>query len=331
MANTSSRRQFLKQTAATGASVAFSGLLSSAARAAQPSPRVIVTRNAAALIQSDSPGGAVRMEQATSMIDQAVAKLMGKSQAMAAWKSLFKPDDVVGIKVNCLFGKGVSTHPEIAHAVANALVRAGLKPENVIIWDRSTGDLLKSGYKMNKDGPGVRVIANDGVWEDEPTKLGSFNGRLTKIVTEQVTAIINIPIMKDHGTAGISGALKNHYGTFDNPGRHHGNHCDPYLADLNAIPAIRDKTRLVIMDALRAQADGGPSLRKAALWDYHTILVSQDPVAIDYLAWKAIDEQRVKTGLKPLAEAGRPPAWIATAASRSLGTNDPDKIQVVKI
>lgn len=331
MSKTSSRREFLRQSAATGLGIASAGLLPTFVSAAQPKSKIIQVRNTGALTDSpDSPGGAVRLDTAARMIDQAVAKLAGQSDAQSAWKSLFKPDDVVGIKVNCLFGKGASTHPEIATAVGQALVRAGVKPENVIIWDRSTGDLLKSGFKINRDGPGVKVIANDGEW-DEPTKLGSFSGRLTKIVTQQITAMINIPIMKDHGIAGISGAMKNHYGTCDDPGSLHGNHCDPYLADLNAVPAIKNKTRLIIMDALRPMADGGPGLRRAALWDYHTLLVSQDPVAMDYLAWKTIEERRQTLGLKSLAESGRGPAWIATAASRGLGTDNPANIQVVRI
>jgi hypothetical protein len=219
----------------------------------------------------------------------------------------------------------------VAHAVADALVRAGVKPSNVIIWDRATGDLLKSGYKINRDGPGVRVLANDGVWEDRPTRQGQFEGRLTRIITEQITALINVPVIKDHGIAGITAALKNHYGSFDNPGRHHGNHCDPYLADLNAIPAIRDKTRLVVLDALRPMADGGPGLRRDSLWDFYSLVVSRDPVAVDYFAWKTIDERRAQTGLKSLAESGREPKWIATAARYGLGTDDPARMDIVRI
>jgi len=334
MALRSTRREFLRQAAAAGAGVAAAGVLgdgtASAAQAGSRS-RVIVVRDRSSISQSDSPGGRVDRRVVAEMLDRAIVRLTGVSDSTAAWKSLFRPDDVVGIKVNCLFGVGACTHPEVAHAVADALVRAGVKPSNVIIWDRATGDLLKSGYKINRDGPGVRVLANDGVWEDRPTKQGQFEGRLTRIITEQITALINVPVMKDHGIAGITAALKNHYGSFDNPGRHHGNHCDPYLADLNAIPAIRDKTRLVVLDALRPMADGGPGLRRDSLWDFYSLVVSRDPVAVDYFAWKTIDERRAQTGLKSLAESGREPKWIATAARYGLGTDDPARMDIVRI
>jgi uncharacterized protein (DUF362 family) len=265
------------------------------------------------------------------MLDQGVARLTGHSDARAAWRSLFTPEDGVGVKINCLFGRGASTHPAVAHAVAAALVASGVKPSNVIIWDRSTGDLLKSGYTISKEGDGVRVLANDGVWEDEPTVQGQISGRLTRILTRDITALVNVPFMKDHGMAGVTGAMKNHYGSFDNPGRCHANHCDPYLADLNEIPVIRRKTRLIVMDALRPQADGGPPLRRDALWDYAGLLIARDPVAVDAMEWRIIEERRKATGLPTLAAAGREPTWIATAASRGLGVDDPSRMDIVRI
>jgi hypothetical protein len=137
--------------------------------------------------------------------------------------------------------------------------------------------------------------------------------------------------MKDHMMAGITGALKNHYGSFDSPSRCHGNRCDPFIADLNLIPAIREKTRLIVMDALRPMANGGPILRRDALWDYHSLLVSRDPVAVDAMSWKIIDERRKETGLPSVAESGREPISIATAASKGLGVNDFDKMEIIKI
>lgn len=332
MSDLSTRRDFLKRAAAATAGAAIPGGLTGAAHSADgPTSRLVVVRDPKVLAESDAPGGKVDTAVLASMLDRAVAKAVGKSEAAAAWKSLFKPDDVVGIKVNCLFGPGVSTRPELADAAAAALMRAGVKPENIIIWDRSTGDLLKSGYKINKSPGKPQVLANDGEWEEKATTSGSFKGRLTKILTQQITAMINMPIMKDHGISGVSGALKNHYGTHDNPGRHHPNNCNPFLADLNAIPAIKDKTRLVVMDALRPQANGGPGLKRDMLWDLYSLVVSTDPVAVDYFAWQTIDERRKAIGMKTLAESGREPKWIATAAGMKLGVNDPARMDLIKL
>jgi len=140
-----------------------------------------------------------------------------------------------------------------------------------------------------------------------------------------------VPILKDHGTAGVTIAFKNHYGSFDNPGAHHGNNCDPYLADLYSLPAIREKTRLIVCEAIRPLANGGPGLNNQYLWDYNGILVATDPVAMDYQGWQIIEARRKEIGLPPLAQTGRPVRHLATAARMGLGTNDPEKMRVIKI
>ena len=75
----------------------------------------------------------------------------------------------------------------------------------------------QSGYKMNK-----MLACSDRQRQrlGRRARISAVQWQAAKIVTERVTAIINIPIMKDHGTAGISN--EEPYGTFDNPGRHHG-------------------------------------------------------------------------------------------------------------
>ena len=334
MSKKTNRRQFLKQAAVTGAA-AYYGVIKDSAYAAEKSEepqksRLVIVRDPDVLGGSDNDAG-IKTDILTKMLDQAVTKLTGLENGETAWKSLFKPDDVVGIKVNCLGGKGATTHPEVAFSLANAVIRVGVKPSHVIIWDNNRSFMLGAGYKLNNDGEGIQVRAVERDWEDEPTQSGSINGRLAKILTREITALINVPFMKDHMMAGITGALKNHYGSFDSPMRCHGNRCNPFIADLNMIPVIREKTRLIVMDALRPLANGGPMLRRDALWDYCSLLVGRDPVAIDSMSWKIIDEQRKKTGLPSVAQSGREPISIATAASKGLGVNDIDKMEIIRI
>jgi uncharacterized protein (DUF362 family) len=328
MSNKTNRRQFLKQATVAGAVAAYGGFIKNPVYAAENSQksRLVMVRNPDVLGGSGSDSG-IQTDILAKMLDQSVAKLTGLSNGEAAWKSLFKPDDVVGIKVNCLGGKGATTHPEVAFAISDALVHAGIKPSNIIIWDNNANYMLSAGYKLNNEGDGVRVRAVGRDWEEKPTQSGSVNGRLAKILAQEITALINAPFMKDHMMAGITGALKNHYGSFDSPSRCHGNRCSPYIADLNLIPSIREKTRLIVMDALRPMASGGPMLRRDALWDYYSLLVSRDPVAVDRMSWKIIDERRKETGLPAVME----PISIAAAASKGLGVNDFDKMDIIKI
>jgi len=331
MPNRSNRRQFLKQAAIAGAVAACPGVVMDSVRAAENTQksRLVIVRNPDVL--GGENASEIKTDILATMLDQAVTKVTGMADAEAAWKSLFKPDDVVGIKINGRGGRGATTNPEVAYAAANAVLRVGVKPSNIIIWENRQDFLLSAGFKLNKDGDGIRVVAVGNDWEEESTQSGSINGRLAKVLTREITALINIPFMKDHRMAGVTGALKNHYGSFHNPMVCHNNHCDPFIADLNMIPAIRNKTRLIIMDALRPLADGGPIYRPDAMWKYYGLLVSRDPVAVATMEWKIIDERRTEIGLPTVAQAGREPISIATAASRGLGVNDFDKMDIIRI
>jgi uncharacterized Fe-S center protein len=68
-------------------------------------------------------------------------------------------------------------------------------------------------------------------------------------------------------------------------------------------------------------------------WPFNGLIVSRDPVALDYTGWRIIEQKRAEKGLPPLREVHREPAYIATAADsrHKLGTNDPNLIEKVEI
>lgn len=302
-----------------------------ASEATPPSPRgrskVVLVKDVAAVRDRNQIDEAVVEE----MLEKGLLALTGAASVQAAWQTFFKPEDVVGLKINCLFGLGASTHPEVTRAVVRGVQQAGVPADKIIVWDRSDGDMRKSGYVLNRNGAGVKYYGTEDDYEPNATSHGSFNGRLSRILTQQITALINVPILKDHSIAGITVSMKNHYGSFDNPGAHHGNNCDPYIADLNDLPVIREKTRLLICDALRPIAEGGPQHSPRHAWTFGGLLLSTDPVALDYWGWRIIEARRQETGLGTLEQAGRPPRQLASAAARGLGNNDPDRIELVEV
>jgi uncharacterized protein (DUF362 family) len=320
-----SRKQFLKQAAGWGIAAAGFTQLPLASLAASLNKKenniksirqVIIILNKPILSQ---------------MLDQGMMKFTGKRTASDAWKLYFKPTDVVGIKVNCIAGRNLSTRPEMVDAIVVGLKSAGVKEDNIIIWDRTTHELRGVGFNVNKDGAGVKCYGTDGFYDEKPTQQGSVNGKLSKILSERITALINVPILKDHGACGITLAMKNHYGSIHNPGDLHPSNCDPYCADLNAIPAIKAKTKLIIADAIRPLANGGPSDRPKYRWLYNGLMIGSDPVAMDYIGWQIIEEQRKVLGLPTLTEQGRPPKYIETAAKIGLGSYESSKMQVIYI
>jgi hypothetical protein len=103
--------------------------------------------------------------------------------------------------------------------------------------------------------------------------------------------LINIPLVKVHDIAGFTSALKNHYGTIDRPSSLHGSYCDPAIPELNALPVIRDKTRLVIGDFIRICPYDWNRMTKENL-----IAMSFDPVAHDAVARQVLLARREADG-----------------------------------
>ncbi|MFQ6041937.1 MAG: DUF362 domain-containing protein [Candidatus Poribacteria bacterium] len=324
------RKAFLKRAAAIGIGARITSLPIKLTEArTETKSRVIIAINESV---RDSNGKVVQAI-VDRMLGNSIKKLADTNNAEDAWRRIFKPTDVVGIKINCLGGPGIYTSKEVVSAIIKGLRLVNIPEENIIIWDRTERDLRKCRYKINRNGSGVRcygTLPSVG-YEEQPTRMGEFEGRLSKILTQKITALINAPILKDHNLAGITGTMKNHYGSFSNPQDYHANTCDPYIADLNAIPLIKEKTRLLVYDAIRPLADGGPVNKAGFRWDYNGLLTGFDPVAVDYQGWRIIEARRRELGLPSLEEAGRPPKYLDSAAKRGVGTNDPEKIESIYV
>ncbi len=261
------------------------------------------------------------------MLDSGVVHATGQENANAAWGSLFASDDAVAIKVNVSGGPLLSTNRTIVDAIIERLAGVGISTDNIAIYDRTNGALAACGYTLNSSA-GVKCGGVEGHWDKTKViRQGAFRGCLADILN-YVSAIINVPILKD-APVGITIALKNHFGTIEKPSACHGNGCDPYIADVNAIPGIKDKQRLAVCDATAACYEGGPGADPRFIWRPNRLLVSADPVALDTVGMKLIDEKRQQQGLPTLEAAGRKPKQLASAAERNLGTNDPSKIDLL--
>jgi uncharacterized protein (DUF362 family) len=145
--------------------------------------------------------------------------------------------------------------------------------------------------------------------------------------------VINLPILKDHSMSGVTFAMKNMYGVVERPQDLHGGGCNPGVADLNAFPVIRKKIKLTIGDAMTSVYEGGPGFKPEHLWQPNALIVGEDRVAMDQIAWGILDKKRTEVGLKTLEAAGRPPLYISTAAdaTHALGVNDPQRIKVIEV
>jgi len=328
------RRDFLKK-CLTGAAVLGAsgrmGLLAAAEEgAALAKSRVVIAHDA----MLRGTGSTVDSHPMLSLLDRAMQALFDRDNPMEAWKKLVRPGETVGLKVNALGGRGFSSNLQLVEAICERLQEAGIKASDIVVWDRDSDEMEHAGFHVSTGGNRVQYFGTDRVdYEQELATYGSVGSRLSKILTQRCNVLINVPVLKDHDGAGVSIALKNMYGVIHNPNKYHPNGCNPYVADLNMLPEIRSKMRLTICDATTACFEGGPGYKPEYSWKNNALMVSQDPVALDYTGWQIIERKRAEKGLKTLEDDKRAPNYIATAADRQhrLGTNDPKRITVVEV
>jgi len=310
-----------------------------AAPAAPPAPpapvpaksRVVVIRHEA--LMADKPGPpAARIRE---LLDEAAAALAGKAKPADAWAAWLKPNDLVAIKVNCL---GYSTTPAVAVALAAAIGAIGLPPERTLIWDRANAELKNAGYDVQSAGKGLRCYGTDALarrgnagYAQDIITSGAIGSLFSRIVTDEATALVSAPILKDHNLCGLTGAMKNFYGAIHNPNKYHDNGCDPFIADVGAAAPIRGKLRLTVFDALRPQYAGGPSTRTRWQWPYGALVLGTDPVAVDRMACEILDRKRRAADLPPLARDKPTLPYLASAEARGLGAADLAKIEVLSL
>jgi len=328
------RRSFLKRSLTVGSTVATLKMSSGrasvfpAASTEADGSRVVIARDAK--IRSEESG--FDSASLAQLLDRALQASFRCDSPTEAWKKVVRPGEVVGLKVNCLGGRGNATHPELVEAIVESLRRAGIT--EIVIWDRQNSDLERARFKIAERGSGLRCFGNDVLgFEDHLATFGKAGSLLCRTLTQVCDAVINLPVLKDHGIAGVTLALKSMFGAIHNPNKYHSNAGDPYVADVYALASIRQKVRLHICDGLNGQYDGGPSYMPQWMWPFNGLLVSRDPVALDYVGWKIIENKRAEVGMKSLRELKREPAYIATAADADhrLGTCDPRRIEPVEV
>ena len=332
--HSASRRDFLKECLTGAVVLRASGTMGLLAAAQQRSPlaksRVVIARDD--LLRGT--GSTVDSRRMLSLLDRAMQTLFDRDHPTEAWKELVRPGEMVGLKVNSLGGRGISSNLQLVEAVCERLQEAGIKASDIVVWDRDTDELERSGFHVSTGGNGVQCFGTDRVdYEQDLVTYGSVGSRLSRILTQRCNVLINVPVLKDHDGAGVTIALKNMYGVIHNPNKYHPDGCNPYIADLNMLPEIRTKMRLIICDATTAQYEGGPAYKPQYSWKHNSLIVSQDAVALDYTGWQIIERMRAEKGLKTLEGDGRAPHYISTAADAQhrLGTNDPDRIAVSEV
>lgn len=317
-------------------------------------PGQVVTVRSRRVIE---PGSyAVDRARVRAMLDRAMLALTNASGPEEAWRAFISPADRVGIKVNCSGSPKVMSHPAVVGEIARNLVALGVPPGNITIYERFDDQLEAAHYGPHVPA-GVRQYAVEiprrSIRRYDPFTFVEVNffgeddtrSNLIRAVSQEFDKIINVPNMKDHGAAGVTGCLKNiAYGNFSNVARSHRNHLTntkTFIGTLAAVEPLRRKTVLHVMDGLKGVWHGGPFVRNDQfVFLPRRLMVGTDPVAMDRLLLDVIEDERRARGAVSVWERSmnhvsvrpeldpnknrfvREPGHIAYAAALGLGVYD---------
>ena len=332
-ANNLSRREFLRMGTAASIGLATGSLWmpkTLRARTNETSRVVIVTDVQAA------NGSSIRPDVVRVMLDEGIKALMDAATPSQAWLTIFPDlalDMGIGIKVNTINATYLPSHPDVAYPIAESLAATPVGvsnfPENqIVIWDRCNAELEESYYTINTSTSGVRCFGTDhdgiGFHPDALTILGESE-QVSRCYTDYSDRLINLSVLKNASTGGVTFSLKNHYGTISNPSALHYDACNPGIPAVNSelISQLGARQNLCVCDAIFGCTSGGPMGPVNLV--YNGIVLSQDPVALDTICRQILEDHGCTTGNLAV--------YIETASNPpyNLGNSNLADIEVIHI
>ena len=251
-------------------------------------------------------------------------------EALGGIKNFVKPGQTVVVKPNIGWNKApelaANTNPILVGAIIRDCLNAGAK--EVTVFDHTCNE-WQACYKNSgiedavKAAGGKMAYAHEERYYREVRLTGAKRLTTTKIHEAILNADvwINVPVLKNHGGAKMTIALKNYMGIVWDRRFFHANDLQQCIADC---ALFSKKPVLNIVDAYRIVTDKGPQNHTPA--DVQTpkaLFMSADIVAVDTAALKFFNQ----FANMPLSKVGH----INIADSMKIGTSDIDKLKVQRI
>lgn len=285
---------------------------------------------------NDAPGNRyydhISQSAIDDMLDQGVLSLTGETDTTAAWRGIMRTNnpagyvsgDRVAIKVNnnnrWADDQGQpNSDPEIIGAVVAGLKSIGVSESDIFVYDTSRRQIARVTDGVQAVYPGVTFVGLAETVRDEDawvTFSSAADQRLPTVVS-QSQHLINLHMMKGH-KPGITGAMKNHFGTIETPSALHPDlELGPTLSELNNNPHIKDKTRLLLTEAIfcNPSSYSNPPVQLSYLDLFpegtpNSLFLATKPVSLDSVLYDYIGAEQNNNG----GWLG-PDTWLHVAAS----------------
>jgi uncharacterized protein (DUF362 family) len=246
-------------------------------------------------------------------------------EALGGMQMFVKTGNEVIIKPNMCtdyhtFEYAATTNPEVVAELVRQCLAAGAR--RVRVMDAPFGGSAESGYRKSGIADAVTAaggqmeVMNPAKYAETPIPQG-VDIKKWWVYQDVLDAdvLINVPIAKHHGAAGLTLGCKNLMGTLQRRDLIHGN-LHQRIADITSL--IRPD--LTVVDAYRILTRNGPTggnLNDVKLTK--TIIASQDIVAADAYACTLFGKTAEDIG------------YIKAAASMGIGTKDLTSIKIEEL
>ena len=298
------RRDFLKTAAVTGISALFFSRL----QGAEPAP-------------GNTPDlAAVRNGEPAQLLDAGLAALGGI-------KRFVKPGQTVVIKPNIGWNsepeKGADTNPQLVGRIVKRALEAGAS--KVIVFDHTCDKDWVSCYQLSGIREAVEKAGGVMITGNNQAEYRTVKIPRAKFMTEalvhpallEADVVINVPVLKNHGGAVMTCAMKNYMGVVWDRRMMHKS-----LAQSIVDSVFIRKPDLNVVDASLVMTTGGPTGRspKTRRVRMDSLLMSRDIVAVDTAALKML-----RLTLPDVKD------YLAMAEAQGLGTRDLTKLKIKRI
>ncbi|PKL44246.1 MAG: tat (twin-arginine translocation) pathway signal sequence [Candidatus Riflebacteria bacterium HGW-Riflebacteria-1] len=253
------------------------------------------------------------------MLDRALTAAGGLSRFV-------KQGQKVLVKPNIGWDKtpeeGANTNPTLVKHLIQLCFKAGAKEVNVFDNTCNHWQACYSNSQIEaavKEAGGTMLMAHEESYYTEidlPHGVALKKAKVHKAWLES-DVIINLPILKHHGGARMTAAMKNLMGVIWDRRHYHRTDLHQCIADFTTIDK---KPTLNIIDAYSVMMRNGPrGVSTADLATKKMLLLSTDMVAIDTAAARILEAQPDEI------------AYIAMAAALNTGIADLSKLKIERI
>jgi hypothetical protein len=287
---TITRRDFLKATSVAPLAASFIPALKSgplSRPAAGDKVPVVLIRDPNVLKADGTPDPDI----VRKMLDQTVSVITGESDPLAAWKTLIRPEDIVGIKSNVW--RYIPTTPEVEQVIKGRVMDVGVAEDRIGIDDR--------GVLRNPVFQRATALINA-----RPARTHNWSG-VGSLIKNYITFVPRPAEWHGDTCADLAKIW--------------------YLPEVKD----KTRLNILSVLTPQFHGVGPHSFSKEYVWEYNGFIVSRDPVAADVIGLRILESKRREYFGEDRPLRPTPHHVFLADTRHGLGVSSEDRIELVRL